>query len=154
MKIDANEIEGIRRTLADYTVNGDRLRFEALAATFVAGGVFETPSGTFRGREAIIASLSDRTGAPIADPALHPRVFTRHNLTTCHIELTSTRTAKVRTYFIVFSAIGADHAGVYDDEMVREADGWRFAYRRVRVDWIHSNTVLPGLLQALNSSSI
>jgi len=147
-----DDFERIRQTLSTYTVNGDRRRFKALAATFTLDGVFETPRGTFRGQEAIIEGLSVPGEAPPPDPVLHPRIFTRHNLTTCHIELTGPDTAQARTYFIVYSAIGADHAGVYDDELVRQEDGWRFAKRRVRIDWIHDDTVLTSLLVVIRGA--
>jgi len=43
--------------------------------------------------------------------------------------------ATARSYFQAFSNNGPDHAGTYDDRLVRTAQGWRFAHRRVRVDW-------------------
>jgi len=145
----AGDLEDIRKTLATYTMNGDRLRLEALAETFSEDGLFEIPSGSYRGRQAIIDGLRNGGGNRRPDPARHPRIFTRHSLTTCDIELTSENSATCRTYFVVYSAIGPDHAGVYDDRLVREGGRWRFAYRRVRVDWIHDDTVLPNLRAVL-----
>ena len=43
--------------------------------------------------------------------------------------------ATARSYFTVHSNFGPDHSGTYDDRLVRTADGWRFAHRRVRIDW-------------------
>jgi hypothetical protein len=53
-----------------------------------------------------------------------------------------------RTYFQVFTDIGLDHLGYYDDEIVREDGAWRFSRRRVRLDWVSEHTMTPTLLAA------
>jgi len=78
-----------------------------------------------------------------------PPEYFRHHLTTCHIELTGPDTADVRTYFTVFTAIGPDHCGVYNDKW-RKTDGrWLIAERRPRTEWRSSESLfgfapLPG----------
>jgi hypothetical protein len=43
--------------------------------------------------------------------------------------------ARARSYFAVTGDNGPDHSATYADRLIRTAAGWRFAHRRVRVDW-------------------
>jgi len=138
----ADDLEGIRHTLATYNVNGDRLKLDGLAGAFLPDGVLETPTGRLEGRAAIIEGLGGGRdkGKPVADPARRPS-FVRHNLTTSHLELTGPDTANGRTYFIVYTDIGADHMGYYVDRF-RKVDGeWFIEHRRVMMDWMAENTL-------------
>ena len=142
------ELVAIRNVMSAYNVAGDRMRVEALAATFLDDGVLKTPSATYRGREDIVAGLSGRprdSTAPTDAP--RPSVV-RHHLTTSHVTLGGPDIAEGRTYFIVFSDVGPDHAGHYVDRM-RKVDGsWLFEVRDVRVDWISEASLFPGLKAA------
>ncbi len=128
--------EAIRLLMARYNAHGDRGRLEALAATFAEEGEF---SGTAsRGRAGILARL----GAPGArDPRL---TVTRHHLTTSLVEIDGDR-ATGRTYFQVWTEIGLDHHGVYVDAMVKQAGGWLFLVREVRIDWQAVDSLYPAL---------
>src|SRR3546814_9308754 len=70
----------------------------------------------------------------------------RHHLTTSRIVSAGPDEATARTYFINYSDIGADHAGVYVD-LFRRIDGtWLIARREDRVDWqAESSLYVPGL---------
>lgn len=124
----ASDRDAIRHLLATYTYNGDRGRIAELAACFAADGVLEFPGATATGPEAIVAALS---AGGSADPR---RTFVRHHTTNPLIEVNGD-TATARSYFSVWSNHGPDHAGTYSDQLVRSADGWRFARRLVRIDW-------------------
>ena len=124
----ASDRDAIRHLLATYTYNGDRGRIAELAACFASDGVLEFPGATATGPAAIAAALT--TGGP-ADPR---RTFVRHHTTNPLIEVTGNQ-ATSRSYFAVWSNLGPDHAGTYSDQLVRTADGWRFAHRLVRIDW-------------------
>ena len=58
----------------------------------------------------------------------------RHHISNPLIEVAGDD-ATARSYFAVHANAGPDHSGTYDDRLVRTANGWRFAHRRVRVDW-------------------
>ena len=86
--------EGIRKTIANYTMAGDRLRVDDFIATFTEDGIFEseavTQEKTFRyvGRDAIKAFiLGWGRGANEVHP-VHQAKFIRHHLSTCQINLT------------------------------------------------------------------
>jgi hypothetical protein len=147
MSRDALELVAIRNTLAAYNVAGDRLRIEALAATFLEDGVLATPTATYRGRAEIVAGLGG-SRSPGAAPAGPRPTFVRHNLTTSHIALTSPRTAEARSYFMVLTDIGLDHAGHYVDRLRKTDDAWLFEHRDVRVDWISDASFFPALKAA------
>ena len=123
----AGDRDAIRDLLARYTYNGDRGRLEELAACFVPEGVLDYPGASPAGPDAIKASLSSGT----RDPRL---TFVRHHITNPLIAVDGDR-ATARSYFAVHSNLGLDHSGTYDDRLVRTLEGWRFAHRRVRIDW-------------------
>jgi ketosteroid isomerase-like protein len=124
--LDADR-DAIRDLLARYTYNGDRGRLDAMTACFADDGVLEFLGQAPRGPEAIKAALSAGT----RDPRL---TFVRHHITNPLITVEGDG-ATARSYFAVHSNSGPDHSGTYDDRLVRTPEGWRFAHRRVRIDW-------------------
>ncbi len=123
----AADRDAIRDLLARYTYEGDRGRVNELAACFAPDGILEYPGARPAGPDAIAAAL----GSGTRDPRL---TFVRHHITNPLIRVDG-ENATARSYFTVHSDVGPDHSGTYDDRLVRTADGWRFAHRRVRIDW-------------------
>jgi hypothetical protein len=123
----ASDRDAIRDLLARYTYNGDRGRVAELAACFADDGVLEYPGNRVAGPSAIEHALQSGER--------NPRLkFIRHHITNPLIAIDGDQ-ATARSYFAVHSNTGPDHSGTYDDELVRTVHGWRFARRRVRVDW-------------------
>lgn len=121
--------EAIRDLLTRYTYYGDRGRMDALAACFAEDGVLEFPGNSGTGPCGVKAALTG--GEP--NPAIS---FVRHHVTPPLIDLAADgASATARSYFSVSSDNGPDHSGTYDDWLTLTADGWRFARRRVRIDW-------------------
>jgi hypothetical protein len=131
--------EGIRETMARYTMAGDRLRADDFVAAFTADaileseGVPEADAFRYAGREEIRTWITRWTDRP-ADAPTHAASFVRHHLSTSLIEI-SADTAKVRTYWTAYTDIGPDHGGVYVDAFAKEGDVWLIAHRRIRLDW-------------------
>lgn len=130
--------EAIRHLMTAYTTAGDRLQVDAFVACFAHDAVIESehvaPDRAFRyeGREAIRAWQERwRSGGS----GTHGATFVRHHLSTSHIELTGTDSARARTYWVAWTDVGPDHAGYYLDTFRRENGEWRIAHRRVRLDW-------------------
>lgn len=123
----AADRDAIRDLLARYTYNGDRGRLGEMTACFAADGVLEFLGQAPQGPAAIEAALSSGT----RDARL---TFIRHHITNPLIAVDGD-TAIARSYFTVHSNFGPDHSGTYDDQLVRTIAGWRFAHRRVRIDW-------------------
>lgn len=149
--MNAEHIEAIRHTMAAYNIAGDRMRIDALAATFTNDGVLETPNARWEGRHAIAAGLGRRAPAdqaPQEQPSARRPSFVRHNLTTSLIELTGPDAAEGRSYFQVLTDIGADHAGCYVDRFRRTDEGWRIAHRRVLIDWMSPDSLFEALKAA------
>tara|TARA_R110001606_G_scaffold139185_2_gene277617 strand:- start:5016 stop:5438 length:423 start_codon:yes stop_codon:yes gene_type:complete len=130
--------DAIRDLLARYTYNGDRGRVTALAACFTTDGVLEYPGASPVGPENIAQSLS--SGTP--NPELK---FVRHHITNPLIDINGDA-ATARSYFAVHSNIGPDHSGTYDDQLVHTTNGWRLAYRRVRIDWQAANSLFRSMV--------
>lgn len=127
--------DAIRDLLARYTYNGDRGRVAELAACFADDGILEYFGEDHIGPDAIAAKLSAGTGDP-------RRTFVRHHITNPLVEVDGDN-ATARSYFAVTSNAGPDHSGTYDDQLVRTAHGWRFARRRVRIDWQAESSLWP-----------
>jgi len=148
MSDETAEYLGIQRTLAAYNLAGDRLKVEELAAQFTEDGILETPTGRVNGRAEIIAGLGPGGGREGATPPTRRPNFVRHNLTTSRYELTGPDTAEGKSYFLVYTDIGADHMGFYTDAM-RKIDGrWYIAHRKVALDWMAENSLFESQLVA------
>lgn len=119
--------DAISDLLTRYTYNGDRGHVDELATCFTAESSLEFPGALATGPEAIIAALT--TG-----PANPQRTFVRHHITNPLIDIDGVM-ATARSYFLVVSNHGPDHSGTYDDRLVLTDGGWKFAHRRVRIDW-------------------
>jgi hypothetical protein len=132
--------EAIRRTMANYTMAGDRLRTDEFIAVFADDAILETEGvpeqDAFRyvGREQI-RSWFTRWRKPSGEAPVHQATFIRHHLSTCHIEFAGAGTATARTYWVAYTDIGPDHGGYYLDAFRKEQDRWLIAHRRIRLDW-------------------
>ena len=148
---EATAIEAIRRTIHGYNIAADSRDAEAYHPLFAADAVLEfaglppVPGFRSEGRSEIRARTASWSLEPGKDPSLSLTRFIRHNLTTCGIALAGPDTATARTYFIVYTEIGADHMGTYDDVLVRQGDAWLFRHRRIALDWRSPESLFPPL---------
>jgi hypothetical protein len=149
--------EGIRQTLANYTMAGDRLRVDDFLATFTPDAIFESEGVTreksfrYSGREAIKAFMQGwGRGSHDASP-VHQAKFIRHHLATCQIELTGPQTAKSRTYWVAYTNLGPDHCGYYVDEFRKVGDQWLIAHRKVREDWMAHDSLYAAAVANLRA---
>jgi SnoaL-like domain len=128
----------IRDLYTRYTYNGDRGRLADLAACFADDGTLEFPGGKGTGPVGVAEALS--TGVDVS-PA---RTFTRHHVTNPLIDLSDDgQNATGRAYFSVYCNNGLDHVGTYNDWLRLTPQGWRFAYRQVRIDWQSPTSMSP-----------
>lgn len=132
--------EGIRQTMASYTMAGDRLRADEFMAVFTEDAVLESDSVSeadafrYEGREAMREWIlrwrqPQPTGSGLA------ATFVRHHLSTSHIEIIGPESARARTYWVAYTDIGQDHCGYYLDTFRKVDDRWLIAHRKVRMDW-------------------
>jgi len=129
----------IAQTLAICTQAGDARKADAYAQSFAENGVLDLGE-RIEGREAIRRWMAAPSVIP--QPAGGSPGFVSHHLTTCRIELTSERTATVRTYWLVISSIGLDHSGYYDDRFLKVDDTWLIASRHPRTLWRSPESLL------------
>ena len=141
----------IQELILRYTDAGDRARFDEFITVFAEDAEYVTPLWWTRGRGAIQAAMrrEDLTFFGAVPPT-----FMRHHLTTCRIVLTGPDTAAARTYFVNYSDIGADHAGVYVDKFRRVDGRWLIARREDRVDWQSDASLYTPMLVSLSRSPI
>jgi SnoaL-like domain len=143
--------ESIRKTLSNYTMAGDRLRVEEFVAVFTPDAILESEgvpeSDAFRyvGREEIRnwigrwRASSGSEAQSVGRPS--QATFIRHHLSTSHIEIADTHSAKARTYWVAYTDIGPDHCGHYLDRFRKEGNEWLIAHRTVRLDWRSQSSV-------------
>ena len=134
--------EGIRHTMAIYTMAGDRLHVENFAAVFTDDAILETEGvpqrDAFRhvGRAAIHGWMNRWRGRPReGGESVHQASFVRHHLSTSLIEFLDQETARARTYWTAYTDIGPDHCGCYLDLFTKSGERWLIAHRRIRLDW-------------------
>jgi hypothetical protein len=110
----------------------DAGRYEELAALFTEDGSFARPSAPdapVRGREAILASFRQR-----------PPRFTRHVVSNIIVDVLDDGRAIAHSTVLLYvaddtggapphPASGPVLVGAFEDELVRQAGGWRFARR-------------------------
>lgn len=120
--------EEIRRTLAQYNIGGDLNDADQYAGAFAEDGVIDSADFTITGRTEIRDWKAGRA-------KLSPAKFVRHNLTTSQVEFTGPETATGRTYFMVVTEVGPDHAGYYADQFKKVGERWFIAHRKVWIDW-------------------
>jgi hypothetical protein len=148
----------IRRTMARYTMAGDRLRADDFAAVFTHDGVMEgeglNPADNFRhdGQAAIRNWMLRWRENTLAGQLVHQATFVRHHLSTCDIELLGPGVARARTYWTAWTDIGPDHAGFYLDDFRQEGEEWLIARRRIREDWRSPQSLFHGAVT--NSSAV
>jgi hypothetical protein len=152
--------ERIRDTLATYTWSGDAFRLDGLASAFFEHGVLEIAgSEPIRGRAAIVEFLgggvttrraadgvSDdeerRKAAKNAASAQGVRRIVRHNVTNVRFVEMLPSSARVESYFTVFTEIGRDHMGRYRDVFEPAGDHWLISHRFVSTDWRSENSTM------------
>jgi len=133
--------EGIRKSLADYTMAGDRLKVDDFVSVFTEDAILESEGvpqqDSFRyvGGEEIRRWLTRWQNKSGTELKAHEATFVRHHLTSCQIEITTAKAARARTYWIAYTDIGPDHSGYYVDEFSKVHGNWLIAHRRIRLDW-------------------
>ena len=139
----------IRQTIANYTIAGDNRDAELFNAQWAESATWEftafppLPGFKLTGLDAIRSRTATWVKLPVEDATLRSATFIRHNLTTCHIELTAKDAATAKTYFFVNTDIGPDHAGIYSDSLVRQGERWLFMHRRIKLDWRSPDSCFP-----------
>jgi hypothetical protein len=145
--------EGIRKTIHRYNAAGDARDGRTFSKLFADEAILEfdgfgpVPGFRSEGIDAIRARTATWSSDPGEDPSLSLTSFIRHNLTTCLIELSGPDRATARTYFVVLTDIGPDHAGTYTDTLVRRGEDWLFAHRRIALDWRSPDSIFPPLVK-------
>jgi hypothetical protein len=133
----------IRRTIDELAIAGDRQDAALFVAQFAEAATFELvalpPMSGFK------AEGLDQIRGMTDNWKFLPKVkLVRHNITTCHIELTREGAASATSYFMMVSDNGLDHVGTYHDRFERGATRWLLTSRRVDTEWASSDSLYFG----------
>jgi 3-phenylpropionate/cinnamic acid dioxygenase small subunit len=111
----AEDRDEILQLLYRYNHTIDSGDADGWADTFIDDGRFDLGGRLLQGRAELVGFASGVSG-------------TRHVVTNPLIDVTGDA-ARVRAYFMLLTGGAIAMVGVYDDDVVRTADGWRFASR-------------------------
>jgi len=129
--------EAIRDTFAQYTHAGDQFPLVGIADAFCEDGVLQSDDATIEGRsqiEKFRIAARERSGGVDASRIL------RHNVTNIWFTSVTPNEAHVRSCYTVFSEIGLDHFGRYEDIFIPIGERWLIKHRRVTMDWCASQS--------------
>jgi hypothetical protein len=132
--------EGIRKTLARYTLQGDRGDVEAFLGAFTADAVLEF-AGEWRAEGH--AGIRERIANVTGETRERRRPLLRHHLGTHGVEFESETRARAWTYFTAYTEIGPDHTGRYVDRLSCEKGEWKIEHRRILIEWWSPDTIYP-----------
>lgn len=130
----------IQQTLNTYSFHASQGQLEEMTATFIPDGVWEVPdiNAKFEGREAILA------GAKAVGTALEFNVQINAPAVIKVEGNRATAQSVIRECAkYVGKPLALEILGSYTDDLVRTAEGWRFAKRVFRVRGTHDFTVAP-----------
>lgn len=134
-----------RQSIVDVTVAYcralDHLDWNLLGSCFAEDGVLDVgPWGVHHGRQAIVDLC--RPLFPGFDRTQH---IVANHVVRVDGDTASATCALVAEHLLRASELGGDQTttrGIYHDELVRTADGWKIAHRRLEIVWREGNTVL------------
>lgn len=119
----------VELTISRYGLASDEGRLDDFAATFSENGVLAPPGvAECHGRPAIKGFIAASRTSRLTVPGLGE---IRHHLARPAVEVESPELARAITYFVAMSASGADHWGMYRDQLVPVDGAWLFSRRGV-----------------------
>jgi uncharacterized protein (TIGR02246 family) len=122
----------IQHILVDYAANLDFRDYDGYAALFAEAGEWTNANGSHKGRAAIRKMLADTLG-----PAGAPNRTNFHIISNGQVSVQGDRASAISRYLFVMRAPDGRPqpalAGIYRDELVRTAQGWKIS-RRVADD--------------------
>jgi ketosteroid isomerase-like protein len=123
----AVDILAIQQLAVSYSEAVSRHQIAEAIETYADDGVLEAPGGRFVGRAAVTEAIT-------AAAAEYDLLFQTTHLGLIRVDGDR---AWTRFPFTEWQRRASDQAGgqflgMYDDEVIRTADGWRFAHRRLR----------------------
>ncbi|PHV67141.1 nuclear transport factor 2 family protein [Williamsia muralis] len=119
-------VVGMDRLFGGFPITIDRKAADGVLNLFLPEGILHTPFGRAEGREAInkgwerVAEMETPPGGP---------KYVQHHITSREIRRVDPTTAHTCVYFLAVTDHGLDHWGVYEDRVVKVADGWKIAER-------------------------
>jgi uncharacterized protein (TIGR02246 family) len=136
-----DDLVAIQQLISAYHEAGSLAEYDRMVATYAPDGVWEfTSSGRrFVGHAAIREAVDAFTGRLQYVAQINAPATIAVDGDTATARSSIRETAK-------FAGLdeGIEAFGVYRDELVRTADGWRFARRTFDLRWQHRVAILPG----------
>lgn len=121
----------VRNLIAQVAQLADTGELSDYARCWTEEAAWEYPSSPVYGRDAILASATERRRTGTTGPGSH----TRHMITTVRVLIEDADTATVDSCWLFIKANEGAHTtlamGDYHDELRRSADGWQIARRQI-----------------------
>jgi hypothetical protein len=130
----------IYHAMTTYGIGVDTADVDLILTAFTPDALLEARNGEHHGHQGI----RDFFELALADGLDARRTgrqhLLRHNLTTSYVTFSTYNQAQAQTYFLVVTAYGPDHSGVYTDEFVKDGNNWLIKNRRITVEWYGSGS--------------
>ena len=135
---DMIALEQIRATIIRYAWSVDAADYVAMARCFTPDGTLHVTSKmVLTGRQTIADTLGSRALA--RGHGGGRKTFQRHNVGNIAVELDGAR-ARAQSYFTVFTEIGLDHLGRYEDRFCNVDGEWLIEERVARLDAVSARS--------------
>jgi len=130
----------IQQTIARYIEAASSGDLDGVASTFAADGVWEVPAFPMRvvGPDAIKAKISE-----LLEPMDYLVQLAAPAFITVNGDKATARSAMREGAKFKGKDVSAEILGVYDDDLVRTADGWKFARRTFELSCFNTYDIHP-----------
>ena len=135
---DMIALEQIRATIIRYAWSVDAADYVAMARCFTPDGTLHVTSKMIlTGRQTISDTLGARARA--RGHGGEGKTFQRHNVANITADLDG-EWAQARSYFTVFTEIGLDHLGRYEDRFCKVDGEWLIDERVAKLDAVSARS--------------
>lgn len=134
----------VQQVLNTYSAMASLGKHEEFAATFTDDGIWEVPGigARFEGREAILAGARATTeGLDYIVQTNSPAVITVNGDKATALSIIR-ECGKYKGRQVALEVVG-----LYDDELVRTGQGWKFARRSLTIRGMHDYAIAPPSVQ-------
>jgi hypothetical protein len=135
MANEASDRAEIYHAMTTYGIGVDTSDIDTILTAFTPDALLEVRGIEHHGHDGIRMFYESALSEGLEARRTGQQRLLRHNLTTSYVTFGAVGNARGQTYFLVITAFGLDHSGVYTDEFVRDGDRWLIKDRRVAVEW-------------------
>ena len=133
-----NDITAIQQTLNRYTEAASRRDWDVVKSCFTEDGIWETPAGKIAGNQAAVDKMAELVA--VFDYIVQ---INAPGVISVTGDTATARSVVRECGKFVGKDVALEFLAHYNDQLVRTADGWKFAHRVWVTRGMHSFPLLP-----------